>query len=83
MIKRFIILLLTTMFSTVPAQAADKLASLKPGSIGVAYVCFRNLFFLKARPFLKFGLDFPIDGYERDVVHYHTLLLAQAGLIDF
>lgn len=41
------------------------------------------LFFLEARPFLKAELDLPINGYERDIVRYHTLLLAQAGLIDF
>lgn len=41
------------------------------------------LFFLEARPFLKAELDLPIHGYERDIVRYHTLLLAQAGLIDF
>jgi len=41
------------------------------------------LFFLEARSFLKAELDLPIDGYARDIVRYHTLLLAQAGLIDF
>lgn len=41
------------------------------------------LFYLEARPFLKAELDLPIEGYERDVIRYHVLLLAQAGLIDF
>jgi hypothetical protein len=41
------------------------------------------LFFLDERPFLKAELDLPIEGYERDIVRYHILLLAQAGLIDF
>lgn len=43
----------------------------------------RILFYLEERPVLKAELDLPIDGYERDTVRYHTLLLAQAGLIDF
>lgn len=41
------------------------------------------LFFLEARTFLKAELDLPIEGYERDIIRYHILLLAQAGLIDF
>lgn len=41
------------------------------------------LFFLESRSFLKAQLDLPIEGYERDVIRYHILLLAQAGLIDF
>lgn len=41
------------------------------------------LFFLEARAFLKAELDLPIEGYQRDVLRYHVLLLAQAGLIDF
>jgi hypothetical protein len=41
------------------------------------------LFFLESRVFLKAEFDLPIEGYERDVVRYHILLLAQAGLIDF
>lgn len=41
------------------------------------------LFLLESRAFLKAELDLPIEGYERDVIRYHILLLAQAGLIDF
>ena len=41
------------------------------------------LFFLEERPFLKAEAELPIEGYERIVVMYHMLLLAQAGLVDF
>ena len=41
------------------------------------------LFFLESRTFLKAELDLPIEGYKRDDIRYHILLLAQAGLIDF
>jgi hypothetical protein len=41
------------------------------------------LLFLEARPFPKAELDLPIEGYERDVIRYHVLLLAQASLIDY
>ncbi len=41
------------------------------------------LFFLEAQACLKAELDLPIEGYERDFIRYHVLLLAQAGLIDF
>lgn len=40
------------------------------------------LFFLEARPDMKAELSLPIEGYERRVIMYHLLLLAQAGLID-
>lgn len=43
----------------------------------------RILFFLESRAFIKAELDLPIEGYEKDVIRYHILLLAQAGLIDF
>jgi hypothetical protein len=41
------------------------------------------LVFFEARAFLKAELDLPIEGYERDVIRYHILLLSQSGLIDF
>ena len=41
------------------------------------------LFFLEERPFLKAETTLPIEGYERIIVMYHILLLAQAGLVDF
>ncbi|WAR44890.1 DUF2513 domain-containing protein [Methylomonas rapida] len=41
------------------------------------------LFFLETRPFLKTELDLPVEGYEQDVIRYHVLLLAQAGLVDY
>lgn len=41
------------------------------------------LFFLEGREEHKAVLDLPIEGYERRVVRYHMLLLAQAGLVDF
>ena len=43
----------------------------------------KMLFFLEARPDHKAELDLPIDGYDVSTLRYHTLLLAQAGLVDF
>ena len=41
------------------------------------------LFSLEERPFQKAVTELPIEGYERHVIMYHMLLLAQAGLVDF
>lgn len=41
------------------------------------------LFFLEDRQEFKAELELPIKGYDRIVVMYHMLLLAQAGLVDF
>lgn len=41
------------------------------------------LFFLEERPVLKAEDELQIDGYDRDIIKYHMLLLSQAGLVDF
>lgn len=41
------------------------------------------LFFLEERPVHKAETEISIEGYERDIIEYHMLLLAQAGLVDF
>ncbi len=41
------------------------------------------LFFLEDRPTCKVETEFSIEGYERSIIEYHLLLLAQAGLVDF
>jgi DNA-binding transcriptional ArsR family regulator len=41
------------------------------------------LFFLEEQPMLKAQTVLPIEGYEEEVIMYHMLLLAQAGLVDF
>jgi hypothetical protein len=41
------------------------------------------LFLLESREEHKAILELPIEGYERDVVRHHMLLLAQAGFVDF
>ena len=41
------------------------------------------LFFLEGRQEHKAEVELPIEGYDRLVVAYHMLLLAQAGLVDF
>jgi DNA-binding transcriptional ArsR family regulator len=41
------------------------------------------LFHLEDRPLLKAETELLIEGYERSVIMYHMLLLAQAGLVDF
>ena len=41
------------------------------------------LLFLEVRSSFEAETELPIDGYDRRVVMYHMLLLAQADLIDF
>jgi hypothetical protein len=41
------------------------------------------LLYFESRPFLKTETVVPMDGCTEEVVRYHLLLLAQAGLVDF